>query len=83
MLFLIFPEILNIHWNFFLSCRYQTGFTPPSDKKFEDLSKMDPEPPVASQFGSRVINRMTETISGNKMKKRGGIFGMFAPNKVN
>lgn len=63
--------------------RYQSGFAPPGDIKFEDLSKLDPETATHSQFSSKVMNRMTlkETLSVHKLKKRPGIFSMFG-NKV-
>lgn len=71
---------------FAVQCRYQSGFVPPSDIPFEDLSKMDPDSSNHSQYHSatNVNNHMTHrgTIGANKLKKRTGIFGIFSSNKV-
>lgn len=64
--------------------RYQSGYLPPGDINFEDLSKMDPEPVNPTRITNRVMNSMTlkATISAHKLKKRPGIFSMFTSNKV-
>lgn len=64
--------------------RYQSGFTPPGDIKFEDLSKMDPESASPSEISSKVFNHHTlkNTISASRMKKRPGFFWIFNSNKV-
>ncbi|KAL7732662.1 hypothetical protein ACLKA6_013586 [Drosophila palustris] len=66
--------------------RYQSGFTPPPDIPFEDLSKMDSS--IASNqsnYSNVTYNHMTikGTISGPKFKKpRGGILNsIFGSNK--
>ncbi|XP_037038980.1 formin-binding protein 1-like isoform X3 [Bradysia coprophila] len=65
--------------------KYQSGFLPPGDIPFEDLSKMDPDLSNHSQYHSatNVNNHMTHrgTIGANKLKKRTGIFGIFSSNK--
>lgn len=69
-----------------LKRRYQSGFVPPGDIPFEDLSKMDPDSSNHSQYHSatNVNNHMTHrgTIGANKLKKRTGLFGIFSSNKV-
>lgn len=69
--------------------RYKSGFTPPGDFPFEDLStvKMSldtgdnrlPQPIMQP-----IHNHLTVkgTVSGGKMKKRVGLFGIFSSNKV-
>lgn len=69
--------------------RYKSGFTPPGDFPFEDLStvKMSldagdnrlPQPIMQP-----IQNHLTVkgTVSGGKMKKRVGLFGIFSSNKV-
>lgn len=73
--------------------RYKSGFQPPEDIPFEDLSAMksgdislNNHLPV---LGSGVTislrpEAMTVkgTMSGGKLKKRAGIFGIFSSNKV-
>lgn len=65
--------------------KYQSGFLPPGDIPFEDLSKMDPDLSNHSQYHSatNVNNHMTHrgTIGASKLKKRTGIFGIFSSNK--
>ncbi|KAH8302872.1 hypothetical protein KR044_011416 [Drosophila immigrans] len=65
--------------------RYQSGFTPPADIPFEDLSKMDSSIATQSNYSSVTYNHLTikGTISGPKFKKpRGGILNsIFGSNK--
>lgn len=61
--------------------RYQSGFQPPGDIPFEDLSKGDNESQHNSQI-NHAINTMKGTIGANKLKKRAGIFNIFSSNKV-
>ncbi|KAK7081715.1 Formin-binding protein 1 [Halocaridina rubra] len=63
--------------------RYKSGFTPPGDIPFDDLSTPRQNgdttplnPPVRQ-------DTIKGTISASKLKKRGGIFGIFASNKNN
>lgn len=64
--------------------RYQSGFTPPGDIKFEDLSKMDPETANQSEFNSKILNHFNPkgTLSGGKLKKRANILNIFFKEKV-
>ncbi|XP_051859798.1 formin-binding protein 1-like isoform X8 [Drosophila albomicans] len=65
--------------------RYQSGFQPPADIPFEDLSKMDSSIATQSNYSSVTYNHLTikGTISGPKFKKpRGGILNsIFGSNK--
>ncbi|XP_063701879.1 formin-binding protein 1-like isoform X2 [Culicoides brevitarsis] len=64
--------------------RYQSGFMPPNDVPFEDLSKMDTNSQHSSNaVGGTNVNHMTSkgTVTANKLKKRVGIFGIFGSNK--
>lgn len=64
--------------------RYKTGFLPPPDYVFEDLSKADSESSTYSSQSNLNSHLMTQkgTLGGGKMKKRAGIFGIFSSNKV-
>lgn len=80
---------MNCFFFLFLTCfrfqfgsshRYQSGFTPPGDIKFEDLSKMDPsESASPSEINSKIFNHHTfkNTLSAGKIKKRPGFFWIF------
>ncbi|XP_059615460.1 formin-binding protein 1-like isoform X3 [Phlebotomus argentipes] len=63
--------------------RYKSGFTPPTDIPFEDLSKVDAESSNYSSQNNLGINNMTQkgTMGATKLKKRVGIFGIFGSNK--
>ncbi|XP_017127261.1 formin-binding protein 1-like isoform X10 [Drosophila elegans] len=63
--------------------RYQSGFTPPRDIPFEDLSKCDPDSVQDSHYSNSTSNHLTMrgTMSANKLKKRVGIFNIFGSNK--
>ncbi|XP_023246540.1 formin-binding protein 1 homolog [Copidosoma floridanum] len=68
--------------------RYKSGFTPPGDFPFEDLSaaKMQIDGGNSRQAQPTmqpIHNHLTVkgTVSGGKMKKRVGIFGIFSSNK--
>ncbi|XP_017107643.2 formin-binding protein 1-like isoform X11 [Drosophila bipectinata] len=63
--------------------RYQSGFTPPRDIPFEDLSKSDPDAVHDSHYSNPTANHLTMrgTMSANKLKKRVGIFNIFGSNK--
>lgn len=64
--------------------RYKTGFLPPPDYVFEDLSKADSESSTYSSQNNLNSNHLTQkgTLGANKLKKRAGIFGIFSSNKV-
>ncbi|XP_052892847.1 formin-binding protein 1-like isoform X3 [Anopheles moucheti] len=64
--------------------KYQSGFQPPGDIPFEDLSKPDPDASNNSQThnSSTGLNHMTgKGTTKDKLKKRVGIFGIFTGNK--
>lgn len=66
--------------------KYQSGFQPPGDIPFEDLSKPDPDATNNSQThnSSTGLNHMTgKGTTKDKLKKRVGIFGIFTGNKNN
>lgn len=79
-------SVLEAH--LFFAClrfRYQSGFQPPGDIPFEDLSKPDPDAANNSQThnSSTGLNHMTgKGTTKDKLKKRVGIFGIFTGNKV-
>lgn len=66
--------------------KYQSGFQPPGDLPFEDLSKADSDTSNNSQnyTSTSGLNHLTaKGTTTNKLKKRVGIFGIFASNKNN
>lgn len=68
-----------------LHSRYQSGFTPPPDIPFEDLSKMDSSITPQSTYSNVTYNHMTMkgTISGPKLRKPRSILNsIFGSNKV-
>lgn len=67
--------------------RFKSGFTPPGDFPFEDLSAAktyDSNTQLAQPTMQPIHNHLTVkgTVSGGKIKKRVGIFGIFSSNKV-
>lgn len=75
--------------------RYKSGFIPPGDHPFEDLSKssnsgngISGDSIDGSRGGSdpslhqQSHHTVKGTISGGNKKKRVGIFGIFSSNKV-
>lgn len=63
--------------------RYQSGFTPPGDIEFKDLSKMDPETASPSENKIFKTNTVKNTITASKLKKRPVLSWMFNSNKNN
>ncbi|KAK6641389.1 hypothetical protein RUM44_013100 [Polyplax serrata] len=68
--------------------RYKSGFQPPRDIPFEDLSaiRSGDAPPVTNQYiKARPDQNMTVrgTISAGKLKRRVALFGIFGSNKNN
>ncbi|XP_055602428.1 formin-binding protein 1-like isoform X11 [Uranotaenia lowii] len=65
--------------------KYQSGFQPPGDIPFEDLSKADSDTSNNSQTyastGTGLNHLTTKGTTSQKFKKRAGIFGIFASNK--
>lgn len=68
--------------------RYKSGFIPPGDFQFEDLSAMksgDAQPMIINNAITSIrpeAMTVKGTLSANKLKKRVGIFGIFSSNKV-
>lgn len=67
--------------------RYKSGFQPPGDIPFEDLSvakSYDSNSQLAQPVMQPIHNHLTVkgTVSGGKIKKRVGLFGIFSSNKV-
>lgn len=66
--------------------RYKSGFEPPEDVPFEDLSTMkngDSTTTVSIPTIKADSATLRGTISVGKLKKRGGLFGIFGSNKNN
>lgn len=68
--------------------KYQSGFQPPGDLPFEDLSKADSDTSNNSQNYSNStgagLNHLTaKGTTKDKLKKRVGLFGIFTSNKNN
>lgn len=67
--------------------RYKSGFTPPGDIPFEDLSRGGESTPIAPAFPHLMGLRpeaatMRGTMSaGGRLKKRTGLLGLFSSNK--
>jgi len=70
--------------------RYKSGFSPPSDLPFEDLSQHGENASVngstcsiqTSLPGSAEKKTILGTITGGRVKKRSGLLGLFANSKV-
>lgn len=71
-----------------LLCSYQSGFQPPTDIPFEDLSKMESSNSTQSPYGgigtlSSMSIHAKGTLIGGKYKKRAGLLNsIFGSNKV-
>jgi hypothetical protein len=68
--------------------RYKSGFQPPEDIPFEDLSaiKSGEAPAPVNTVAITTIRPEAMTVKGTmsagKIKKRVGLFGIFSSNKV-
>ncbi|XP_043487964.1 formin-binding protein 1-like isoform X2 [Polistes fuscatus] len=67
--------------------RYKSGFQPPGDFPFEDLSvakTYDSNSQLSQPAMQPIHNHLTVkgTVSGGKIKKRVGLFGIFSSNKL-
>jgi len=67
--------------------RYKSGFQPPGDFPFEDLSvakNYESNSQLAQPVMQPIHNHLTVkgTVAGGKIKKRVGLFGIFGSNKV-
>ncbi|XP_034234292.1 formin-binding protein 1-like isoform X1 [Thrips palmi] len=69
--------------------RYKSGFIPPGDFQFEDLSALksgDAQPMIINNAITSIRPEaitVRGTMSANKLKKRVGIFNIFSSNKNN
>jgi len=68
--------------------KYKSGFSPPGDIPFEDLSSVDNDSTKGGTPGGSLTNTPSEkktsilgTITGVKIKKRSGLLGIFSQNK--
>lgn len=66
--------------------RHKSGFTPPGDIPFDDLSNanvqenhLNANTPKSSSLSRETLRG---TVSGGKKGKRGGLFGIFGSSKV-
>lgn len=68
--------------------RYKSGFLPPGDFQFEDLSAMksgEAQPMIINNAITSIrpeAMTVKGTMSAGKLKKRVGLFGIFSSNKV-
>ena len=67
--------------------KYKSGFLPPGDIPFEDLSTVDSGSGVGGtttpqNTPSEKKTSILGTITGGKIKKRSGLLGIFGQNKV-
>ena len=67
--------------------KYKSGFLPPGDIPFEDLSTVDSGSGSSStttpqSTPSEKKTSILGTITGGKIKKRSGLLGIFGQNKV-
>lgn len=70
--------------------RFKSGFSPPSDIPFEDLSDAETVSVNGSMnsiqgtsaVGSAEKKTILGTITGGRVKKRSGLLGLFSNNKV-
>ncbi|XP_076068934.1 formin-binding protein 1-like Cip4 isoform X12 [Oratosquilla oratoria] len=63
--------------------RYKSGFTPPGDIPFDDLSTPRQNGDTTPNHTPTRHDTIKGTISASKLKKRGGIFGIFGSSKNN
>ncbi|XP_063604602.1 formin-binding protein 1 homolog isoform X3 [Penaeus indicus] len=61
--------------------RYKSGFTPPGDIPFDDLSTPRQNGEMTPNHPPLRHDTIKGTISASKLKKRGGLFGIFGSNK--
>ncbi|XP_008478375.1 formin-binding protein 1-like isoform X1 [Diaphorina citri] len=66
--------------------RYKSGFTPPGDIPFEDLSRGGESTPIAPAFPHLMGMRpeaatVRGTMSAGRLKRRVGLLGLFSSNK--
>ena len=79
--------IFNCQDSFLVIEKYKSGFLPPGDIPFEDLSTAESGSGLGStttpqNTPSEKKNSILGTITGGKIKKRSGLLGIFGQNKV-
>nr|XP_032530141.1 formin-binding protein 1-like isoform X2 [Danaus plexippus plexippus] len=60
--------------------RYKSGFVPPEDFRFEPATGADATDSVPAPTHNHITVR--GTVSGNRIKKRGGLLSIFSSNKI-
>ncbi|XP_072936257.1 formin-binding protein 1-like isoform X2 [Epargyreus clarus] len=61
--------------------RYKSGFVPPEDFRFEASAGAD-APDAAAHVPAHHLTAARGTVSGNRVKKRGGLLSIFTSNKI-
>ncbi|XP_052747465.1 formin-binding protein 1-like isoform X2 [Bicyclus anynana] len=62
--------------------RYKSGFVPPEDFRFEAASGADATDAAAPHATHNHLTAARGTVSGNRIKKRGGLLSIFSSNKI-
>ncbi|XP_063831928.1 formin-binding protein 1-like isoform X2 [Ostrinia nubilalis] len=63
--------------------RYKSGFVPPEDFQFEAAAGGDTTDSAAPHHHHNHLTAARGTVSGNRIKKRGGLLSIFSSNKNN
>ncbi|XP_013195416.2 formin-binding protein 1-like [Amyelois transitella] len=63
--------------------RYKSGFVPPEDFQFEAASGADTTDSATPHHPHNHLTAARGTVSGNRIKKRGGLLSIFSSNKNN
>ena len=61
--------------------RYKSGFVPPEDFRYEAATGADATD-AAPHHAHNHLTAARGTVSGNRVKKRGGLLSIFSSNKV-
>ncbi|VVC89552.1 unnamed protein product [Leptidea sinapis] len=72
----VFPIIMK------LIERYKSGFLPPEDFRFEAATGADATDSAPTHQTHNHLTAARGTVSGNRIKKRGGLLSIFSSNKV-
>ncbi|CAH2228608.1 jg27239 [Pararge aegeria aegeria] len=62
--------------------RYKSGFVPPEDFRFEAATGADATDSATTHATHNHLTAARGTVSGNRIKKRGGLLSIFSSNKV-
>lgn len=63
--------------------RYKSGFVPPEDFRYETATGADATDAAAPHHTHNHLTAARGTVSGNRVKKRGGLLSIFSSNKNN